>query len=73
MPMKDNDSPLNRYAVTEVLCMRCGVLQPADDKCCNPKCDAHGEPYVSGTRNMLAYLNHTFARCFSIRPNDDCL
>ena len=39
MPMKDKDSPLDRYAVTEVLCMRCGALQPASDRCVNPKCD----------------------------------
>lgn len=40
MPMKDKDSPLDRYAVAEVLCMRCGALQPASERCVNPKCDS---------------------------------
>lgn len=46
MPMKDQDSPLDRYAVTEVLCMRCGALQPSDDRCVNPKCESRGKPYA---------------------------
>mmetsp|Transcript_21055 Transcript_21055/g.29718 ORF Transcript_21055/g.29718 Transcript_21055/m.29718 type:complete len:522 (+) Transcript_21055:588-2153(+) len=46
MPMKDQDSPLDRYAVTEVLCMRCGALQPAADKCANPKCESQGKPFA---------------------------
>jgi len=44
--MKEQDSPLDRYAVTEVLCMRCGALQPASDSCCNPKCYFGGRRYA---------------------------
>jgi len=35
------DSPLDRYSVTEILCMVCGALQPASNKCCNEKCDSY--------------------------------
>ena len=45
MPLKDQDSPLDRYAVTEVLCMKCGTLQPADKQCINAKCESKGKPY----------------------------
>ena len=44
--MKDHDSPLDRYKVTEVLCMRCGALQPADKHCVNPKCESKGKPFA---------------------------
>eukprot|EP00581_Thalassiosira_minuscula_P011179 CAMPEP_0183721426 /NCGR_PEP_ID=MMETSP0737-20130205/13706_1 /TAXON_ID=385413 /ORGANISM="Thalassiosira miniscula, Strain CCMP1093" /LENGTH=717 /DNA_ID=CAMNT_0025951433 /DNA_START=38 /DNA_END=2192 /DNA_ORIENTATION=+ len=36
MATKDKDSPLDRYEVKEILCMKCGALQPAGDKCVNP-------------------------------------
>ena len=39
-PLKDQDSPLDRYAVTEVFCMRCSTLQPANDHCINPGCES---------------------------------
>lgn len=42
-PMKDSDSPLDRYEVTEVLCMRCNTLQPSDSSCINPKCESLGK------------------------------
>mmetsp|Transcript_2117 Transcript_2117/g.3255 ORF Transcript_2117/g.3255 Transcript_2117/m.3255 type:complete len:767 (+) Transcript_2117:61-2361(+) len=45
-PLKDHDSPLDRYKVTEVLCMRCGALQPADKRCVNPKCESKGKPFA---------------------------
>lgn len=45
MPMRETDSPLDRYEVTEVMCMRCGALQPANDKCVNPKCDSRGKSF----------------------------
>lgn len=51
MPMKDKDSPLDRYAVTEVLCMRCGALQPASDRCVNPKCDT-SKPFAKYSCNI---------------------
>lgn len=38
MPVKDVDSPLDRYDVTEVLCMICGTLQPSSPSCINPTC-----------------------------------
>lgn len=39
MPMKNKDSPLDRYAVTEILCMRCNTLQPSGlEYCTNLKC-----------------------------------
>lgn len=34
---KDLDLPLDRYAVTEVLCMGCGALQPAGEGGCRNK------------------------------------
>ena len=45
-PLKDQDSPLDRYAVTEVYCMRCSTLQPANDRCINPDCESHGAPFA---------------------------
>ena len=38
MPMKEQDSPLDRYEVKEILCMKCNALQPVGENCCNPKC-----------------------------------
>ena len=38
MPMKEQDSPLDRYLVKEIFCMKCNALQPVGEKCCNPKC-----------------------------------
>ena len=46
MPMKDQDEPLDRYAVTEVMCMKCNTLQPAEDRCLNPSCQSQGKPYA---------------------------
>eukprot|EP00980_Cylindrotheca_fusiformis_P026360 scaffold15973_cov120-Cylindrotheca_fusiformis.AAC.1 len=31
MPSKHQDEPLDRYAVTEVMCMKCNALQPAEE------------------------------------------
>lgn len=45
-PLRDQDSPLDRYAVTEVFCMRCSTLQPANDRCINPRCESHGAPFA---------------------------
>ena len=45
-PLRDQDSPLDRYAVTEVYCMRCSTLQPANDCCINPSCESHGAPFA---------------------------
>jgi zinc finger-like protein len=46
LPMKDQDEPLDRYAVTEVMCMRCNTLQPAEDRCINPECESRGKPFA---------------------------
>lgn len=46
MPMKDQDEPLDRYSVTEVMCMKCTGLQPADDRCMNPNCESYLKPFA---------------------------
>jgi hypothetical protein len=46
LPMKDNDEPLDRYAVTEVMCMKCHALQPSEDRCINPDCESRGKPFA---------------------------
>jgi len=46
MPMKDKDEPLDRYAVTEVMCMKCNALQPAEDRCMNPNCESYGQAFA---------------------------
>jgi Zinc-ribbon/Ring finger domain len=44
--MKDKDEPLDRYAVTEVMCMKCTALQPAEDRCNNPNCESYRKPFA---------------------------
>lgn len=46
MPMRDKDEPIDRYAVTEVMCMKCNALQPAEDRCINPDCESRGKPFA---------------------------
>jgi Zinc-ribbon/CHY zinc finger/Ring finger domain len=46
MPMRDKDEPLDRYAVTEVMCMKCNALQPAEDRCINADCESRGKPFA---------------------------
>lgn len=46
MPMKDKDEPLDRYAVTEVMCMKCNAVQPAEDRCINSDCESRGKPFA---------------------------
>lgn len=41
----DPDDPLDRYEVTEVLCMKCHALQPAGDRCINAECESRGKPF----------------------------
>jgi len=38
--------PLDRFAVTEVLCMKCNTLQPSGLKCINPECVSKGTPFA---------------------------
>ena len=45
-PLKDRDSPLDRYAVEEIFCMHCSTLQPAGKHCINPKCNSRGTPFA---------------------------
>uniref|UniRef100_A0A7S1GIX4 RING finger and CHY zinc finger domain-containing protein 1 n=1 Tax=Cyclophora tenuis TaxID=216820 RepID=A0A7S1GIX4_CYCTE len=45
-PLKEQDSPLDRYAVKEILCMRCTTLQPANEKCINQACDSKGARFA---------------------------
>ena len=47
MSMKNEDTPLDRYAVTEIVCMRCNTLQPAGEKkCMNPNCKPKDKPFA---------------------------
>jgi zinc finger-like protein len=40
---------LDRYSVTEILCMRCGSLQPTGPKCINPLCISDSKESPSGS------------------------
>lgn len=40
------DEKLDRYAVTEVMCMNCNALQPAEDCCIHPDCESYGKPFA---------------------------
>lgn len=46
LPMKEQDVPLDRYAVTEIMCMKCNALQPAEDRCFNTECESRGKPFA---------------------------
>uniref|UniRef100_A0A7S2LNN7 Uncharacterized protein n=1 Tax=Leptocylindrus danicus TaxID=163516 RepID=A0A7S2LNN7_9STRA len=56
------DAPLDRFAVTEVLCMRCGALQPADDRCNNPHCESQGKTYASYTCNICNFYENSTSK-----------
>lgn len=45
-PAKQKDEPLDRYAVKEVMCMKCNTLQPAEDKCLNSNCESHDQSFA---------------------------
>ena len=57
MATKDKDSPLDRYEVKEVLCMKCGALQPAGDKCVNHECQSAGKPHARYTCNICNFYD----------------
>jgi hypothetical protein len=57
MATKDKDSPLDRYEVTEVLCMKCGALQPAGDKCVNQECPSGGKPFARYSCNICHFYD----------------
>jgi hypothetical protein len=46
MPSAEEEEPLDRYAVTEVMCMKCNTLQPAEDRCVKPTCESNGRPFA---------------------------
>lgn len=37
---------LDRHSVEEILCMKCGSVQPAGSKCVNADCDSDGAPFA---------------------------
>jgi hypothetical protein len=39
-------SPLDRFSVTELLCMKCNSLQPTRSACINPVCMSKGAPFA---------------------------
>lgn len=45
-PLKAQDSALDRYSVSEVMCMKCTTLQPASEKCYNPECESQGARFA---------------------------
>jgi hypothetical protein len=45
-PGNDRDEPLDRYAVSEVLCMKCKTLQPAAKECINPDCELNKQGFA---------------------------
>lgn len=57
MSSKDEDSPLDRYEVQEVLCIKCGALQPAGDRCVNPECSAIGKPFSRYSCNICHFYD----------------
>ena len=43
----ENDiPPLDRYAVTEISCMKCNTLQPSAQKCVNTKCELNKKGFA---------------------------
>lgn len=38
--------PLDRFSVTELLCMKCNSLQPTGRACINPECISKGAPFA---------------------------
>ena len=59
MATQDKDSPLDRYEVKEILCMRCNALQPASDKCINPDCESRGKPFSRYTCKICNFYDDT--------------
>jgi len=57
MATKDKDSPLDRYEVTEILCMKCGALQPAGDKCVNQECPSGAKPFARYSCNICHFYD----------------
>ncbi|KAL3913829.1 MAG: hypothetical protein SGARI_000454 [Bacillariaceae sp.] len=45
-PGGEKDEPLDRYAVSEVSCMKCKTLQPAAKTCINGDCELHKQGFA---------------------------
>jgi hypothetical protein len=48
--------------VTEVLCMICGALQPASDKCVNPGCHSGGKPFARYSCNICNFYDDSSSK-----------
>ena len=62
---KDN-APLDRYAVTEISCMKCKTLQPSAQKCVNTKCELHEKgfaKYFCEICNLFDDRDHDIFHC----------
>jgi hypothetical protein len=62
MATNNKDSPLDRYEVKEVLCMICGALQPASDKCVNADCSSAGKPFARYTCNICNFYDDSSSK-----------
>jgi len=62
-PLSEEDSNLDRYAVTEVYCMKCDTLQPAGESCVNKKCESYSKPF--------AKYHCTICNLYDDEPNKD--
>mmetsp|Transcript_53999 Transcript_53999/g.61475 ORF Transcript_53999/g.61475 Transcript_53999/m.61475 type:complete len:846 (+) Transcript_53999:196-2733(+) len=45
-PTANKDEPLDRYAITEITCMKCTSLQPAAKNCVNTDCELHKKGFA---------------------------
>jgi len=57
MATNDKDDALDRYEVSEVLCMRCNALQPAGKACVNPSCQWVGKPFARYSCNICNFYD----------------
>jgi len=62
MATNNKDSPLDRYEVKEVLCMICGALQPASDKCVNADCSSAGKPFARYSCNICNFYDDSSSK-----------
>lgn len=62
MATNNKDSPLDRYEVKEVLCMICGALQPASDKCVNTECNSSGKPFARYSCNICNFYDDSSSK-----------
>lgn len=45
-PSDKENPPLDRYAVTEIMCMKCNTLQPAAKTCVNAECELYEKGFA---------------------------